>query len=376
MTGLTSNNTGGLSGYFRNYATFDTVIVLLSLRWITGNIFFALVGVAIFIIYLISNIQLDKKFSRIDIIFITLFFLIMMLSIYNGQYNNYRSFYYFLVGAICFFIGRSLSRNINHALNISFALIVSYFLLFFAYGLAIGFSPSAMDSFFPNSSRNGVSAIALFLQIFYSASYLMTYGSLPIITPFITFAIAILCKGRAGLAAAGIVLAISMIKAVATDKRRLVLCAGAVVVGMAALYTIPNSLVQEAVEHTNFYRRGIESIRSEMWAEYLERINARTFFTGVDLSTVPLIQSYNLNPHNSFIRGHSYFGIPYLIMVLVVLAIGARGILNRQWVLVCFLWIYLFRSAFDIVGFFDIPDFIMFFIIYSLIYRPHTPQES
>src|SRR6185312_3219862 len=164
MTGLTSNNTGRLSGYFRNYATFDTVIVLLSLRWITGNIFFALVGVAIFIIYLISNIQLDKKFSRIDIIFITLFFLIMMLSIYNGQYNNYRSFYYFLVGAICFFIGRSLSRNINHALNISFALIVSYFLLFFAYGLAIGFSPSALDSFFPNSSRNGVSAIALFLQ--------------------------------------------------------------------------------------------------------------------------------------------------------------------------------------------------------------------
>ena len=51
---------------------------------------------------------------------------------------------------------------------------------------------------------------------------------------------------------------------------------------------------------------------------YLHKIDYFESFTGVDYSNTIIEVFYNNNPHNSFIRAHSIFGLPYLGLIFFI----------------------------------------------------------
>lgn len=355
-----------LGDYLRTYALFDLVIILLPLRWITGEIVFVVAGAFLCLAYFLGRLNFDRQLSPLDTLFLVVFSGIFLFAIYNAVTTEYRSIYYATVGALSLIAARFLFKDLRHALHLSGFLLIAYFGIFALYGLIYGFDASSIDGFFPNSSRNGVSAIAIFLQVFYSAAHFITRGSLPVATAAITFGISVLCHGRAGILVAGLLLAVSAGRHVFGHPHRAVLGIGAMIMAGIVLYIVPNSIVSDLIAATNFHRRGFESLRFDMIDQYLASLDLRSFLAGVDLSTVPLIAQYNLNPHNSFLRGHAFFGISYLAFLAVLAGVIAKGLLQRQWVLVFLLMLLLARAFVDITAFFDLLDFVPLFIVYLL----------
>lgn len=355
-----------IGDYLRRYALFDLVIVLLPLRWLTGEIAFVAVAALLCFIHLLVHLDLDKRVGPFDALVMLMVLGCFTIAIVNAASTDYRSIYYGIVGAIALACARYLDRDHDHAFKVSRFLLISYYLIFLALGATTGFGAESIDGFFPNSSRNGVSAIAIFLQILYTTLFFVTRGSLPLATSLFTFAISVLCHGRAGLIVAGALLVVSLAHRVLRKPLLLLFLAAAAVVLVVALLAIPNSLVESALAGTNFYRRGFESLRSDMIRDYLAQIEPLSFFTGVNLSSIALIEGYNLNPHNSFLRGHSFFGIAYLVFIVILALSLVKGLLQRQFIIVFLLSLIIVRAFLDIVAFFDLLDFVPLLLMYMI----------
>ena len=56
-----------------------------------------------------------------------------------------------------------------------------------------------------------------------------------------------------------------------------------------------------------------------MWRSYFQAQDWRSVLLGIDLSKVDVVSDYNNNPHNSFIRFHSLFGLLGLALLIFVL---------------------------------------------------------
>ena len=99
-------------------------------------------------------------------------------------------------------------------------------------------------------------------------------------------------------------------------------------IGFALAYNI--NFIQEYFTRYTKFGGGYESShRINIIFDYIERLDIATFFVGNDYENTLINFKYNGNPHNSFIRAHHYFGLPYLIMILLIPIILVIKLLNK-----------------------------------------------
>jgi hypothetical protein len=105
----------------------------------------------------------------------------------------------------------------------------------------------------------------------------------------------------------------------------------------------------------------LETSRLAIYKSYIGNLNFSDIIIGEDFRKSELILEYNSNPHNSFIRGHSYFGITYIIWLIYLIDILIKN--NADYKFTFLIMLIFARGFFDtsiLPGFFD-------YIIYLLI---------
>lgn len=369
----------------------DLSAILVSLRALTAPLVIPLAGMLALAANIAAEPRILVEFYRNNKAIAVCLGLVVLFSLINATEYHYRTIYYGLLGVSSVLIGYQIAKS-GRALYLATILYVSFVLILIVCAAMFGWSPDDISDYFPPVSRNGIAFIATVLQIFYSAAYFRAKGKAPLFTPILTLAICVACYGRSGTGFAFILLAVSCAQAIigarSLAKPTASLAAGIALMAYALIgpqiaETIADSPefaqinpmdgsemlsgpVTEPALNSNWSYAGFQSIRWAMASEYLSALGPKSILLGGDMSKSPLIEAYNMNPHNSFIRGHAYFGIAYLALTIAVAFSILTQMRPENLFLIAMLAIYAGRAFFDAFALFDTLDFVFFFSLFSL----------
>lgn len=293
----------------------------------------------------------------------------------------------FLMVFLCFFLaffirGEVNSRAVFFSAEMLLYLVLAYvlvvndvdllfvaramlygFWLFFVYKcMTVGYAPNDMNGYLADASRNIVSALAIFFQIFYSVTYYDRYSRLPVVSAFVTVVICVMAFGRSGVLLSLVLFCFSIYFNSARKGAAWVFAL--LVLAVSVLGYIGAEVYVYLSEKTNF-SRGLESARSIMISEYFEGFSFSHVFFGRSFDEMPTIVGLAGNPHNSYILGHHFFGGAYVALLIFILIIVARSILNKERRVYGVLSaVFLARAFFDILA---MPGFLDGILFYTLL---------
>lgn len=367
-----------------------SVIAVFALRYITGSVGFAFFGIVMSVLYLVLNPIVVHQILRGWLWVVLGMTAITAIALWNGDLYAWRPAYYSALGWCTLLIAHEYACGRASALNGSRLLLFGFLGILTLMAPFKGVSPEAFNHYFPSSSRNGVSGALIFFQIFYSAAYFWKERRAPAITPMLTFAICVALFGRSGIIVSAAIVAATVLQNVRTAPVKSIasaLVTGAVLVIVVFFPLLPADLAEvprgdsgiisnglgDRVDDPALseFRLGLYSIRNVMMAEYLARLSPQTILLGVPLHTVPWIAEYGGNAHNSYLRGHAFYGVVYLVFMLAVAVAATAGAMrHRQPFPLALMACFAGRAYFDSFALFDVFD-IGFFYCFFVLTRMH-----
>ena len=340
------------------------MLLCLVLFMLPQPLFKAVVHLALFIISMGAFIRSQVKrqgSSKVKKLFYELYLAgvlyVIVILVLKGQTGAHMLY---LIAAPLFAVFVYRSRFDLHILNVFFGIIASYFLLSIVGGRSLD---QLLDS-----SQNFVSVIMMTSS---SVLTVITYrqtGKIIIWPSVITTLLSVLAIGRGGILFSTCMLLGVVYSANVKffNKHKLIayILLGVVVAVVLLSFNRIASLYESLAVFERLQSRGLHDYwREHLMEEYLGHMDLGTVFFGYDYSTNPEFNFLDNNPHNSFIRLHSFMGIlafPLLICAIIVLC----RFLTRRHLLFFFLFLSLLgRSYTDIMWFFMCYDFVFFLFI-------------
>lgn len=268
------------------------------------------------------------------------------------------------------------------------------FVVALAVGLAMHWDdPEPLGAIFPGSSTNGLPSYLIVVQIAFSIAYYLKNNRLPLLSAIATLVVAVFGLGRGSMITAALILLFSLFINVSvagskTDKNVFLIAAGLMVLPLG-FYSYNNydelvSAVDLLIEGSKFSGGVLDEHRGRILMDYLNKIDVWSLIFGTDYSGTSIVQDYGGNPHNSFIRVHSFYGIAgllYVALPLFVVAISGRRRVQKNIILILIIFALL-RATTDPIFFpstLDFFYFLYFFIFFNFAERKyclHGPEVS
>lgn len=337
--------------------------------------------------------------SNIALIFGTIFNLIYFLSSKSSSAVDRKLFNNMLIMSVLFF---PAFFKPSHGFSPVFYLIATYVSILTAHSLAqcgieivyraLRFTfyffsaiiavilyiywgyPEPFAQVIEGSSTNGIPAYLVVLQIAFSLSSYLARGRLPLIAPIITALVAFYGSGRGSIVVAALIifgtLAFNMMPREMSTRRRIsyllisASLAGVLVANFSDLFDFVSRFTKLSVGL-------VDTNRLDILDAYLATITPYTFVMGSQYDGTLIDYLYFGNPHISYIRTHSFFGIfVTLLAVLSPLYIFLmKGHIRDKIVFFCFLGLMLVRAATEPILFptlLDLFYFLGFFLFAEL----------
>jgi hypothetical protein len=227
-----------------------------------------------------------------------------------------------------------LTRDPPTYLCASKLLLLTAHTIVFTFLVHEGLDNFPLERILPDSSSNGITSYLIILQVNYCIVRFVVTRRPCLVTPAFTLLIAIVGYGRGSiLSSAAIVLVNSLVYL--SRLRPLHALAILLLIGTAGplFHQHYSDEVINYIEANTKIGSGLyDEHRKLQISEYLGRIDAVTLFIGADYSGTRIETDYNNNPHNSYIRAHHIFGLPYLVLIFLLpvlfvsrpLAVGQR----------------------------------------------------
>jgi hypothetical protein len=215
--------------------------------------------------------------------------------------------------------GILFTRNLDTYLKASrYSLLIaqSAIILYLARTGLVGFP---LENILPDSSSNGVTSYLIVLQANYCLINYLLNRRASLLTSLTTLFICFVGYGRGSLlAAAGIVGVGLLSKTGARNRYKTVL--RLLILSSIALFAIASysPWIDALIAGTKISYGLYDESRATMIKEYLASLDAVTIWTGGGYTGTVISSQFNGNPHNSFIRAHHIFGLPYLVAVLLM----------------------------------------------------------
>lgn len=327
----------------------------------------------IFIVYYYKrHVYLSAEFYKI---FILLFFM-LLYALVSQRLNVI--FFSFMSILHLFFSYFLIFQDKKKILKISLSVLILFY-LFVAYsGFTIGWSHLDMNNYFLNSSRNALVAMGIFYQILYSVNFYRVYGNMPLLSPVLLTALAIIAIGRSGIAISFLIILFSNFIRFYNSKKSLKIFLCIIGVGCTVyFYNYLKDLLEILVGATKF-SRGFETERIDLFLSYLNIVDFEMFLIGVNLQdTIPFCY-FGGNPHNSFILGHSFYGLFYILFIVFFLFASTSSVLIYKYTIVYYFLflVFLLRLNFDILGLPGVYDFIFYYVFLLLtIKKAKKPRD-
>ncbi|MGE0581172.1 MAG: hypothetical protein AB7P31_03385 [Steroidobacteraceae bacterium] len=268
-----------------------------------------------------------------------------------------------------------LTRDTNVYVRASRWVLVSAQLYIFSYLVRHGIRNFPLQDIIPNSSSNGVTSYVVLLQANYCiVNYVQTRRT-SLLTALATLAICVVGFGRGSvLAATGIVIAGAVCRVFLAGKGRAFFVSLLVLVTSVFLSIRYSEQILVFVNSNTKIGSGLfDAHRYEMIVEYLDKIDASTLWTGASYTGTSIASEYNNNPHNSFIRAHHIFGLPYLLLMLCipVYLVHRKHAFSVKAYAGCVWMVVMFRASTEPILFPTLLDFFFFGVCFVLSQDPH-----
>lgn len=272
--------------------------------------------------------------------------------------------------------GFVLTRNIEVYLVASRLTLVASQITVFAYLAKRGVANFPLQDMIPDSSANGVTSYMVLLQANYCiVNHVVTKKS-SLVTAILTLAICIVGFGRGSILSAAAIVALGMASMVWLGGRRRALLVVAVLLlsSMGITIWFGEEISNFITANTKIGSGLFDVHRVGMLTEYLEKMDPLSVWTGGSYAGTSIVSEYNSNPHNSFIRAHYIFGLPYLaLMFLLPVYLTHSAHRPSVKIYAAGMWlIVLFRAFTEPVLFPTLFDFFFFASCFVLSRDPAT----
>lgn len=349
----------------------STIIAFsLNLHYIFGNWYFYLPIMGVVGIILLCLIIKNKSINKFLLLFLIQLLFMFIYSIVFSQ--NPIGVLYSIISCILVVSGYWMAKQSQkYVMHSALMALIFYFLFFIFSGVKYGFNPDAVNYYLVDASRNIVSTIVIFMQLLYSMSYFNYTKKLPIVTSLITLLICILSFGRTGVVLGFLIFLLSVYSNILNKSLVFKTSILGLIMFIISILGYYQSVIFDIVVSKTNFEQGLDSPRTVMREEYLNQLNWSSILTGVDLSTLPSVVAFGINPHNSFIYGHYLFGVLYLFYMLSLfwfLIMFLFQIKNKI-IPITLLLIYLIKAFFDKVALLDVGDVVFYFILFSIYFQ-------
>ena len=309
--------------------------------------------------------------------------LLLMLVVVFGNNHGFSPVFYLFSTLSAFYAAKQFGsfplRHVRLCLEIVFWTA--------AFGIACGLalhwgSPEPLGEIIPGSSTNGLPSYLIVLQIALAISVFLEKARLPVLSAVATFIVAVFGLGRGSIAVSALVILFSCFVNIFWGWRIgrkkgfggwlvLLLC---IVVGVGS-YLWQVGAIDTLLVGTKWAWGVLDPPRERMLVDYLGKLDWWSIWVGADYSGTSIVTLYGGNPHNSYIRLHSYYGlVGLLIIVLSPFAILASGkcfyIKNTVFFLVL---LVLLRATTEPILFPTALDFLYF--LYFVMFWKHAPLK-
>ena len=247
--------------------------------------------------------------------------------------------------------------------KMTFWVILSYIITigYIAYKLfVLGTNPNEI---YEGLSRNHAGFVVVFWTGFLLFHLKITYNRLPLVFPVLALIISFFLFGRTSLIVS--TLLVLLVFFYKFKNNRVVQFFAIALLGVGCYYLLIN-FGDKLTTETNL-GAGLDTPRWQLWHIYLEHINFLNFFTGIDVTTLPMYNQFSGNPHNSFIKFHSRAGIGSILFIILFFISIFKYLKTKQYYILWLLMFLTIRASFDGDMFIGNFDFIFFIITFYWI---------
>jgi hypothetical protein len=332
------------------------------------------------IIYLcLEPINVSKYFLLIYSLAASFF----MLSAFKFNFGYSPMLY--IIGALFLYLSatRFTSRSINSiydTLKICYYIFISCLYLQIINNLN---SPSPLESFFPGTSANGISSYLIVFQIAYSLIFFLKLNRLPIFSSLNTFIVSYFCLGRASIVVSLLILIFSLCSNQKNKKKfkkqKLLLLSSVLLVLTCFIfkyYVQLSNFIAPLYSYTRFSTGLTDPHRAIMIIDYFSKIDMKTLFLGADYINTSILNLYGGNPHNSFIRVHSFYGLAGLVSIFIPIffLLKSEKLVSQKIITLILISFALFRGSTEPIFFPGVLDFFYFF--YFLVFFKFSKRSD
>jgi hypothetical protein len=241
-------------------------------------------------------------------------------------------------------------------------------------------TPEPFAEVIEGSSTNGIPAYMIVIQLFLCVTTFIMTGRAPVVTPALTFLIAFFGNGRGSLVVGSLLVGGSLILNLFPRKVSFFYRALLMAISIVAMVEIAIHAT-DLYDYLSRYTKlsvGIEDRnRAAILSSYLEQINPYTFFVGAEYDGTIIDLQYKGNPHISFIRTHSFFGIFALLMALLspFVVFFSRGRWSLKLPIFFFVTLAVVRAGSEPILFPTLLD-VFYFLMIMMYFRARDSSEA
>jgi hypothetical protein len=234
-----------------------------------------------------------------------------------------------------------------------------------------------LSSIIPWVSRNGITSVLIVCQIVFCFISYLYNKKFPLLSSVLVVILCFYGLGRGSIIVSILLLLFGVILNVINSKSYKVKIFALIFISGLIVYFSYNSEtiimlenIEEGLNKTQFGQGYTDEARLGMNAEYISNLNTWNFLFGSSYKNTSIEKYFNGNPHNSFIRLHSYygiFGITVLLMVISSILIANKD-KSVKFTLLVLLVLLLFRSYTEPILFPSALDLFFLFMI-ALYFR-------
>lgn len=327
----------------------------------------------------------NNVFVGMDFFIVSLFVIILLfIPVFRQEYDFVPVFYLFSTVCAVFAANRFSSFPLSH---VRFCLEVVFW--FSVFGLACGIvlyweAAEPLGELIPGSSTNGLPSYLIVLQIALSISVFLEKNKLPVLSALATLVVAVFGLGRGSMIVALLIVSFSFsvnyfVAKDGVEKNVSVRLFFGLVFLSAAVGTVFYAwhlgYVDEWIEGSKFSIGVLDSHRGDMLADYLGKLDIWSLLFGTDYSGTSINNIYGGNPHNSYIRVHSYYGFFGLFIVALsplAIFLTSKKLASKCVVFVLIILV-LVRAVTEPILFPTLLDF--FYAFYFFVFWKCAPSK-
>lgn len=329
-------------------------------------------AVYLIVAFLVVLVRLDdfRSASNVEAALIGMLLLTVAICLPVSALRHPPALAHFLVTIISIGAAFVLTRDRERYLMASRVTLLMVQAGVFAYLSVRGFDNFPLENMIFDSSSNGITSYMIILQANYSAYNFIMYRRAANLTSVLTLIICIIGYGRGSILAALLIVVINILSYISWRSYLSAIMRIVTVLAVSMVVALFYSEdIADFVEANTKIGSGLyDEARERILYEYIAKIDATTLVTGAEYDGTSIPTDFRGNPHNSYVRAHHIFGLPYLLalMIFPLTLLWVRQSWSVKLFCAGMLVAVLFRATTEPVLFPTVFDFYFFAFCFGL----------